>query len=390
MLLITAITFALLAGLASYLRFEQLMDQQSEAMKNPESGEDALHWQMVQRISTAHRAAEPFTLIVASYPVATPAADKPQSDMNAANDPSTKILNKLSTCLRSSDMYYSCENSHVGILLDTDRDGAQTTLERLQEELNKPHSGLPNPIHLGAATHPENGAKSNDLFTAAKQAIAETQEKPDAVVSLAPFAEPERDEDEEELLEQKKQQFNKEQSAYLDPLTGVLKEEKFPTTMQKYVAKFRRKSKRMSILLLDIDMMSRYNDHYGRDGGDAIIAGMGALLQQIVREGDLIARIGGEEFAILMSCSADNAMKAGLRIINTIKRHSFAHGTKQLKVTASIGLAGMPNHGTAPKELFENAGFALKTAQEKGRSLCMMYHPSMMMLDDNKEPIDAF
>ena len=111
------------------------------------------------------------------------------------------------------------------------------------------------------------------------------------------------------------------------------------------------------------------------------------MLQEHVREEDLICRFKGEEFLVLASCSAEEALDVAQRLAAHIRRFSLVPDRKDLRVTVSIGVAAYPEHGASPRELFEAAELALQTAQARGRNMCVKYEPSLRNTREAARPI---
>ena len=131
-----------------------------------------------------------------------------------------------------------------------------------------------------------------------------------------------------------------------------------------------RRSQPLAVLMLDLDHFKRFNDTYGHDGGDALLAQFGALLAALVRTEDVACRYGGEEFTIVMQ-EADSAL--ALDRAEDIRRHveamQVSHRQRNLgQVTVSIGIASYPQHGNSPEQLMRCADHALYTAKSNGRN----------------------
>jgi diguanylate cyclase (GGDEF)-like protein len=146
----------------------------------------------------------------------------------------------------------------------------------------------------------------------------------------------------------------------------------------------------VSILVLEVDHFERYGEHYGPSAGDEIFRRLGGFLQGAVRESDLVARSEEKIFLIAMGCAPCDAMTAAQRIIGAVKKTAFPVGGSSLRITFSLGVAGYPDHGGHPRQLVEAATAALQTAQENGRSMCLMYEPAMRAARKKSRPAEMF
>src|SRR6266545_4956150 len=123
----------------------------------------------------------------------------------------------------------------------------------------------------------------------------------------------------------------------------------------------------MSLVLMDIDQFQRVNEIQGHLGGDHVLSALASLCRAEARQGDLVCRVGGEEFAILMP--ATTAVEAA-EMADLIRRR-IADGIPQgagAPVTVSIGVAEGPVHGSDPRELMANANYAQLQAKASGRN----------------------
>lgn len=128
-----------------------------------------------------------------------------------------------------------------------------------------------------------------------------------------------------------------EQQATTDALTGLPNRRRFMERLRQEVAKSRRYHDRLSLLLIDVDHFKRINDTFGHPGGDKVLQEIGAHLMERARETDLPARIGGEEFAVLLpSTKLDGARIIAENLRDRVSQHHF---TDAGRVTISIGVA---------------------------------------------------
>ena len=126
----------------------------------------------------------------------------------------------------------------------------------------------------------------------------------------------------------------------------------------------------LSLLLLDIDHFKKVNDTHGHLAGDAVLANLAQVLGRAVRNEDVVARFGGEEFAIILrAIGIEPAMHMAERLRRLVEQTSATTGGPPLKATVSIGVAGLPSTVVkTPEQLVEAADRALYVAKREGRN----------------------
>jgi diguanylate cyclase (GGDEF)-like protein len=151
-----------------------------------------------------------------------------------------------------------------------------------------------------------------------------------------------------------------------DGLTGLLNRRVFLDRLEHAVALARRTQGQLALLFVDLDRFKAINDQYGHAAGDAVLQTLALRLQQLVREADTVARIGGDEFVILLD-HAEGAMAAET-VAEKVRQalvQPIAFGALQLQAGASIGIGRYPQDGADVSELLaaaDRAMYAVKFA----------------------------
>ncbi len=158
--------------------------------------------------------------------------------------------------------------------------------------------------------------------------------------------------------------------ALIDQLTGLNNRRYFDLHVTNLVETSRMRRSPLTLCIFDIDHFKRVNDTYGHDAGDDVLKGFAERLKNIVRSGDLLCRLGGEEFVIVMpGVNLAVATRIAERALKAIDGEPFSirGGTQEIVVTTSIGVAERAGAQRSP-ELFHAADQALYRAKSEGRN----------------------
>jgi diguanylate cyclase (GGDEF)-like protein/PAS domain S-box-containing protein len=164
--------------------------------------------------------------------------------------------------------------------------------------------------------------------------------------------------------------------ALTDELTELANRRAFILETKRVLARQKRASRPVALAILDADHFKTINDSFGHEAGDRVLQQLAAVLRRSVRAGDLAARVGGEEFALLMPDLTPEAASARFEsVLEAVRSGCGVHGRK---VTASLGFAHSQDLGEDPtlEELYRRADAALYAAKEAGRDRVMRAPPS--------------
>jgi diguanylate cyclase len=164
-----------------------------------------------------------------------------------------------------------------------------------------------------------------------------------------------------------------EQEARLmvDSLTGAHSRYAYERRLAEEFQRWQRHAQPLAFSIWDIDLFKRINDSYGHEAGDRLLRGVAELFNRSKRGEDFLARIGGEEFVLLLpmtNLEAANAVAEKLR--STIETAAFRHHGDPVKVTVSAGLTEC-RAGDTPTAIYERADRALYQAKQQGRNRCI-------------------
>ncbi len=159
--------------------------------------------------------------------------------------------------------------------------------------------------------------------------------------------------------------------ARVDGLTGLPNRRTFDETLDREVVRATRSSEPLSLVMLDVDHFKRINDTLGHAGGDEILRTIGRILATSLRQIDLPARFGGEEFSLVLpDCSGVAALRLTEKLRQAI---GSAHGNRpELAVTVSAGISTFPRNALTGAELLKHADEALYQSKRGGRDRVML------------------
>lgn len=179
----------------------------------------------------------------------------------------------------------------------------------------------------------------------------------------------------ERQLEDVRQQF--EQAAFLDPTTQLPNRPAFLLAIERAIHGVENESAGpLALLILDLDGFKAVNDSLGLAAGDALLRQVGERLTGKLRAIDVVARIGGDEFALLLPQADSRQATTAARLLLQAMRQPFVIDGQQLDLGASIGIALYPDHGVDPYMLVQRADIALHTAKV-GIAGYTLYDPSL-------------
>jgi diguanylate cyclase (GGDEF)-like protein len=160
-----------------------------------------------------------------------------------------------------------------------------------------------------------------------------------------------------------------QQQIIVDELTNVYNRRGLAPALERELAHYRRYREDFSLVLLDLDHFKQLNDAYGHAAGDAALIAVAEFLRRRLRDTDVLARIGGEEFLILLPHTGLDATQATVEsLCQALREKTFVLPGAAVQVTASWGITNTNGWAdTSAQELFRQADFALYRAKNDGR-----------------------
>ena len=160
-----------------------------------------------------------------------------------------------------------------------------------------------------------------------------------------------------------------ENLAATDGLTGLFNRRYLDGALERELARADRSGSSLALLLIDIDHFKSFNDTYGHAMGDLVLKKVATTLQRCLRQADVLARFGGEEFVVLLPQVGERgAVESAERIRAALERSGIHPGGRRKQLTVSIGLAMLRDHADSSESLLHAADEALYRAKDAGRN----------------------
>ena len=181
-----------------------------------------------------------------------------------------------------------------------------------------------------------------------------------------------------DITERLNYQAQLERQANYDPLTGLANRNLLTDRMEQAFVFANRAQRSVAVMLLDLDRFKLINDSLGHTSGDDLLKLVAERLRQGVRPGDTVARMGGDEFMVVMSdmASGDDAANLARNLLNIVAA-PLRMDQREVVITASLGVALYPKDGNETAALLRNADIAMYRAKELGRNSFQFYAPEM-------------
>ncbi len=162
-----------------------------------------------------------------------------------------------------------------------------------------------------------------------------------------------------------------QQLSLTDPLTGILNRRYLDNRLTEEISRFKRYKHPFSFLMLDIDGFKKYNDTFGHLTGDKVLKNLASTISSSLRNIDIVARFGGDEFVIILPRTLKgDAINIANRLRESVAKSKITSQGKppQNNLTVSIGLTSFPEDASSTNELLEKADQALFRAKKSGRN----------------------
>ncbi len=186
-----------------------------------------------------------------------------------------------------------------------------------------------------------------------------------------------------DISERKEIEEHMQHMAQYDALTHLPNRALFNDRLKQAISSAQRNKTRLALMFIDLDKFKPVNDTYGHGVGDLLLKEVALRIQDCLRDSDTAARIGGDEFVILLPAieTQQDASKVGEKILHELNR-PFALAGHTLQISASIGVAVYPEHGKEEKLLVKSADIAMYHAKKNGRNNVKMYQSGLQGISE--------
>lgn len=189
-----------------------------------------------------------------------------------------------------------------------------------------------------------------------------------------------------DITERKLLQNKLENLAHFDSLCNLPNRTLFSDRLKLALAYAKREKKMLAVLFIDLDQFKEINDLYGHEAGDMVLQAISLRLISCVRESDTVARMGGDEFIILLPIieHENDAVLVANKIVDAVRKPIQLENFKNiplinLHVSSSIGISIYPQHGRDEKLLIINADIAMYQAKHNGKNQSQIFNSSMVV-----------
>jgi diguanylate cyclase (GGDEF)-like protein/PAS domain S-box-containing protein len=182
-----------------------------------------------------------------------------------------------------------------------------------------------------------------------------------------------------DITERKRNEQELRYLANYDTLTGLPNRTLLSERLGHAVVRARRGGRKVAVLFLDLDRFKHVNDSMGHAAGDRMLKAAGSRLRDNVRDGDTVARIGGDEFTVVLEdlVDAGEAERVAQKLISAFEQPLELEDGQDVVISPSIGVSLYPDHGQTPTDLIKFADTAMYQAKDRGRKTYMVYTESM-------------
>lgn len=181
-----------------------------------------------------------------------------------------------------------------------------------------------------------------------------------------------------DITERKQNERMAQRMASYDALTGLPNRMLLSDRLQQALATAKRDKAHLALIFIDLDKFKPVNDELGHHVGDLLLKEVAKRMQACVRESDTVARVGGDEFVVLLPFVevAQDAILVAEKIRGALNQ-PFVLTSQMLSISSSSGIAVYPEHGKDETQLLRNADVAMYHAKQGGRNSVMLYHPEV-------------
>ncbi|HEY0720035.1 MAG TPA: EAL domain-containing protein [Gammaproteobacteria bacterium] len=169
-----------------------------------------------------------------------------------------------------------------------------------------------------------------------------------------------------------------------DSLTGLVNRKHFIELLEEELARIGEQKVSSALFFFDLDRFKHINDTYGHAAGDRLLVQIADILRKRLRDGDVIARFGGDEFvALVRNVNRKSAQDIGAALVGNMQDFTFYEGVDALKIHFSVGIAMITDGRATPHHYLKQADMAVHEAKSQGRNRYFMYQPDISSREED-------
>lgn len=370
LLLVTAISFAIITLINSTYRFHRMIQLSENELTTIEDCNDFFFIQVTRYLSKINRTSSGFGVFIVQFLTKAP----------SKRDTQEKLLNELKKISRNTDDKICLfRDDCVTAIIDTEETNILATAERIFFDLKKASVTLSDlsAFRIGVSSFPLHGINTQQLIDTATDALETVSFETPRPFCIAPapataLTAIEKEKSTAEIGELRREDKN----AAIDPLTGVLKPAAVGSYMRKYLDEIRRRKEPAVLFCVGINRIDQIIQLHGETAADDVITGVSKVLRRITRDCDLIGRFHRDDFLILAPCTLQQGQAIATRLREAVQKEVYISEGKRIKTAVSIGITSHPEHGRNLRKLFSCAYRALEIIREWNTTACLVYDPA--------------
>lgn len=184
-----------------------------------------------------------------------------------------------------------------------------------------------------------------------------------------------------DISERKKLENELHHLAFFDKLTGLPNRRMFMDHLTKLIKSSHRHKKKFALFFMDLDNFKNINDTLGHEAGDVLLIEIGLKLKELFRKEDLVTRLGGDEFTVIIENISDNNLidiaQLAEKVIHQLSKTPIKIQGRNMSVSTSLGVARYPDNGLDAESLVKNADMAMYSAKKSGKNRFAFFSEEM-------------
>lgn len=169
-----------------------------------------------------------------------------------------------------------------------------------------------------------------------------------------------------------------------DSLTGLVNRKFFIELLEQELLRLGEQKGSCALFFFDLDRFKHINDTYGHAAGDRLLVQIAEMLRKRLRDGDVLARFGGDEFvALVRNVNRKSAQEIGASLVSKMQEFTFYEGVDALKIHFSVGITMINDGRATPHHYLKQADMAVHEAKSQGRNRYFMYEPDISPREEN-------